>query len=98
MANHFMRALFILGFAATVTSFTEGCATSSSGPVQEVEPGTYTIGVSRGSGVLSGNDALSAAVDKAGEFCHSKGQKFLLKTAVGSSIVFRCVSGDPKPQ
>ena len=47
------------------------------GKVQEVEAGTYSISVSRTTGIATDtNKTLSAAVDKAGEFCHAKGQKF----------------------
>jgi hypothetical protein len=44
------------------------------------------------------NKAISTAVDKAGEFCHAKGQKFMVKSVVGSSVVFRCVSTAPSPE
>ncbi len=88
----------MLAIVAVVTSCLDGCASATVGQVQEAqaEPGTYTIGVSRGSGLVSDtNKALSAAVDKAGAYCHAKGQKLQLKNAVGSNIVFRCVPGDP---
>ena len=70
------------------------------GEVKEVGPGTYSIGVSRalGGGMLQGNEALKATVDKAGEHCHAKGQKLSNARAVDNSIIFRCVSGEPKPQ
>jgi hypothetical protein len=93
-----MRTLFMLTLAAGVASSLEGCASATIGQVQEAqaEPGTYTIGVSKGSGIVSDTTkAISAAVDKAGDYCHKKGQKLLLKSAVGSTIVFRCVAGDP---
>jgi hypothetical protein len=71
------------------------CAGKTSiGKVQEVG-----IGISRASGIATDmNKALSTAVDKAGEFCHAKGQKFLLKSAVGSTVVFRCVATGPSPE
>ena len=42
--------------------------------------------------------AIKHAVDKAGESCHAKWQKFLLKSAVGNSVVFRCVATGPSPE
>lgn len=89
----------MLACAAGVAALLGGCAKASIGNVQEVEAGTYSIGVSRTSGLATdANKTLSAAVDKAGEFCHAKGQKFMLKSAVGSSVVFRCVSTAPSPE
>jgi len=94
-----MRRLFMLACAAGVAASLGGCAKASVGNVQEVEAGTYSVGVSRTSGLATdANKALSAAVDKAGEFCHAKGQKFLLKSAVGSTVVFRCVATAPSPE
>jgi hypothetical protein len=94
-----MRRLFMLACAAGAAAFLGGCAKASVGNVQEVEAGTYSVGVSRTSGLATdANKALSAAVDKAGEFCHAKGQKFLLKSAVGNSVVFRCVATAPTPE
>jgi hypothetical protein len=85
--------LLTLGIVGT------GC-TSQVGEVKEVGPGTYSIGVSRalGGGMLQGNEALKATVDKAGEHCHAKGQKLSNARAVDNKIIFRCVSGEPKPQ
>ena len=89
----------MLACAAGAAAFLGGCAKASVGNVQEVEAGTYSVGVSRTSGIATdANKALSAAVDKAGEFCHAKGQKFLLKSAVGNSVVFRCVATAPTPE
>jgi hypothetical protein len=88
----------MLAFTGLGAGCLGGCASTTAGQVQEAqaEPGTYTIGVSRSSGLVTeSNKALSAAVDKAGAYCHAKGQKFVLKNAVGSNIVFRCVPGDP---
>jgi len=94
-----MRRLFMLACAAGAAAFLGGCAKASVGNVQEVEAGTYSVGVSRTSGIATdANKTLSAAVDKAGEFCHAKGQKFLLKSAVGNSVVFRCVATAPSPE
>jgi hypothetical protein len=96
---HDMKALFMLACAAGVAAFLGGCAKASVGNVQEVEAGTYSVGVSRTSGIATdANKTLSAAVDKAGEFCHAKGQKFLLKSTVGNSVVFRCVATAPSPE
>jgi hypothetical protein len=96
---HDMRRLFMLACAAGVAAFLGGCAKATIGNVQEVETGTYSIGVSKAAGIATdANKALSAAVDKAGEFCHAKGQKFLLKSAVGSTVVFRCVATAPSPE
>ena len=89
----------MLACAAGAAAFLGGCAKASVGNVQEVEAGTYSIGVSRTSGIATdANKTLSAAVDKAGEFCHAKGQKFLLKSALGSTVVFRCVATAPSPE
>jgi hypothetical protein len=96
---HDNRRLFMLACAAGVAVFLGGCAKATIGQVQEVETGTYSIGVSKTAGIATdANKALSAAVDKAGEFCHAKGQKFLLKSAVGSTVVFRCVATAPSPE
>ena len=82
-----------LGLAVCLTAFATACASSGKvGEVQDVGGGTYSIGVSRSLGGMSqNNDALKAAVDKAGEYCHSKGQK-LQVTAAASNITFRCIS------
>ncbi|HEX6831340.1 MAG TPA: hypothetical protein VF090_07335 [Methyloceanibacter sp.] len=96
---HDARTLFTLACAAGAAAFLGGCAKASVGNVQEVEAGTYSVGVSRTSGIATdANKTLSAAVDKAGAFCHAKGQKFLLKSAVGSTVVFRCVATAPTPE
>jgi hypothetical protein len=96
---HDTRTLFTLACAAGAAAFLGGCAKASVGNVQEVEAGTYSVGVSRTSGIATdANKTLSAAVDKAGAFCHAKGQKFLLKSAVGSTVVFRCVATAPTPE
>jgi hypothetical protein len=88
-----------LGLAAGLTAFVTGCASSGKvGEVQDVGGGTYTIGVSRSMGGMSQSaDALKAAADKAGAYCHSKGQK-LQVTGAASKITFRCISEGEMPQ
>ena len=49
-------------------------------------------------GILAGDEALKATVNKAGQHCHAKGQKLWDTRAVDNRIIFRCVSGEPKPQ
>ena len=90
----------IIGFVAYLTTLGTGCTSGPVGEVKEVGPGTYSIGVSRalGGGILQGEEALKATVDKAGEHCHAKGQKLSNARAVDNGIIFRCVSGEPKPQ
>ena len=90
-----------LGVVAYLSTLGTGCTSSGQvGQVKEVGPGTYSIGVSRalGGGMLQGNEALKATVDKAGEHCHAKGQKLSNARAVDNTIIFRCVSGEPMPQ
>jgi hypothetical protein len=95
---HATKMLFMLACAGAA-GLLGGCAKATIGNVQELETGTYSIGVSKAAGIATdSNKALSAAVDKAGEFCHAKGQKFMLKSAVGSSVVFRCVAMAPSPE
>jgi len=62
--------------------------------VQDVGGGNYSIGVNRSSiGGMSQNiDALKTAVDKAGEYCHSKGQKLQVSSSASNNITFRCSS------
>jgi hypothetical protein len=65
----------MLGFLAGITSLAEGCSKATPGQIQEVEPGTYSIGVNRTSSYLTESDkAIATAVDKAGAHCHAKGQ------------------------
>ena len=86
----------MLCLLAGIASLAAGCTAAAPGQVQELEPGTYSIGVNRTSSYLSEtHSALSAAVDKAGAHCHAKGQKFMLKSAVGKTVVFRCVPMNP---
>lgn len=96
MRDDLSRALILLGLLGGVAGLAQGCATSGTAQVQELEPGTYSIGVNRSSSYLSESNAgLTAAVDKAGAHCHAKGQKFLLKSAIGKTVVFRCVPMNP---
>jgi hypothetical protein len=96
MRDDLKRALIMLGFLAGIASLAGGCSKATPGQVQEVEPGTYSIGVSRTSSYITESDkAIATAVDKAGAHCHAKGQKFMLKSAVGMNIVFRCVPMNP---
>jgi len=91
----------IVGIVAYLTTLGTGCTSSGQvGEVKEVGPGSYSIGVSRalGGGILKADEALKATVDKAGEYCHAKGQKLSNARAVDNRITFQCVSGEPKPQ
>ena len=91
-----------LGIAACLAVFAAGCASSGQvGQVQEAGPGTYSIGVrpSHGLGASSqGKKAMDSAVDKAGQYCHAKGEKLLVTTAVGDTINFRCLSDSDATQ
>ena len=79
MRDDLIRALALLGPLAGVGSLTAGCSAATSGQVQELEPGTYSIAVNRTSSYLAeGDKAIATAVDKAGAHCHAKGQKFML--------------------
>ena len=85
---------------AYLTTLGTGCTSSGQdGEVKEVA-GSYSIGVSRtlGGAMLQGDEALKATVDKAGEHCHAKGQKLSNARAIDNRIIFRCDSGEPKPQ
>ena len=96
MPEHVLRTVLILGIALGLAC----CATSRGAQqVQKVEPGTYSIGINRGSTTLlssSDTNTIDEAVDKAGEYCHSKVQKLSVKTAADTSIVFHCVPDDSK--
>jgi hypothetical protein len=90
-----------LGIVAYLAAAATGCtSTGQVGEVREVGQGTYSIGVgsSLGGGILQGDEALKATVDKAGQYCHSKGQKLVVTATVGRTITFRCVSDYSKPQ
>ena len=92
-----VKRTLMLGFLTGVVGLSPGCATpSATGQVQELEPGTYSVGISRTTSYLAeGDKAIASAVDKAGAHCHAKGQKFMLKSAVGKTVVFRCVPMNP---
>jgi hypothetical protein len=88
--------LAIVAYLATAAT---GCTSSGQpGEVKEGGQGTHSISVGRTSGILQGNETLKAAVDKAGEYCHSKGEKLLVTGTVERTITFRCVSGYSKPE
>ena len=96
MRDNLSRAAILLGLLAGVASLIEGCTAAAPGEVQQLEPGTYSIAVNRTSSYLAESDkAIATAVDKAGAHCHAKGQKFMLKSAVGKTVVFRCVPMNP---
>lgn len=73
-----------------------GCASPwQVGPVQEAGQGTYSVGVSpsRGLGASSQDKkAMDTAVDKARQYCHAKGEKLLVTSAVGNTINFQCLA------
>jgi len=87
MRDDVKRAL-MLGVLAGVVGLSPGCATSATGQVQELEPGTYSVGISRTTSYLAEGEQGDRlpAVDKAGAHCHAKGQKFMLKSAVGKTV------------
>ena len=70
-----------------------GCATTSdAGQVKEVSPGTYSIGVAHGSFSVAfgGTEGAKEAVDRAGRFCHAKGQKLVILPDKGKDVTFQC--------
>jgi hypothetical protein len=70
-----------------------GCATTSDvGQVKEVSPGTYSIGLARGSSsvVFGGTEGAKDAVAQAGQFCHEKGQKLVILPNAGRDVTFQC--------
>jgi hypothetical protein len=88
------EARITFGAVAACLTALAGCTSSGQpGQVKEVGQGTYSIGVSRalGSGILQSDEALKATIDKAGEYCHAKGQKLSNTRAVDNTIIFRCV-------
>ena len=91
-----------LGIAAAVLSSRRAARRAGRvGQVQEAGPGTYSIGVrpSHGLGASSQEKkAMDSAVDKAGQYCHAKGEKLLVTTAVGDTINFRCLSDSDATQ
>jgi hypothetical protein len=78
-----------LGIVAYLAAAATGCtSTGQVGEVREVGQGTYSIGVgsSLGGGILQGDEALKATVDKAGEYCHSKGLRLLVTATVERTV------------
>jgi hypothetical protein len=91
-----------LGFATCLATFATGCVTPAVkvGEVQEVDSGSYSMSFSVPPGFGDARRkerAIADAINKAGEYCHSKGQKLSHTRAVGNSVSFRCL-GDPNPQ
>jgi hypothetical protein len=85
------NARIALAVVACLTTFA-GCASSTSvGEVQDIGQGTYRISVGRSSILSHGTEASNAAVDKAGEYCHAKGQKIEVLLNPGNDVTFRCV-------
>ena len=92
-----MRPMFF-GFAIWAACCA-GRSTHTDGQVHEVEPGTFNIGIDRGGATLfsSGDkQTVDEAVRKAGDYCHSEGQKLLVKAVSGNSLVFACTPDDSK--
>jgi hypothetical protein len=89
------NARIALGLMACLPIFA-GCATTTGGQVREVEPGTYSISVSGSSYVMTqGSGAIKETVNKAGEYCHSKGQKlYVLPDTASKEVRFRCLASD----
>ena len=85
-----------LGVAACLTILV-GCAAQSVGQVQELGPGTYSIGVGRSRTLASGAEDMKEAVNKAGEYCLLKGRKLLIVPNPGNDVTFRCVSDEVAP-
>jgi hypothetical protein len=85
-------ARIILALAACATL--AGCVTTAPGQVQEVGSGTYSIAVGRSHALAQSAEDMKIAVDKAGEYCHSKAQKLLVTPSTGNIVTFRCVAPD----
>jgi hypothetical protein len=68
-----------------------GCATTGSSPnqVKELEPGVYSVGI--GHSITQGHSEQDDAVEKAGAYCHAKGQKLAIMPGTSGEIRFRCV-------
>jgi hypothetical protein len=75
-----------------------GCtASSSSDQVRDMGDGTYIVGV-RSKALTEQAQAVGDAVRKAGEFCHTRGQKVQVVTNTGEpDVQFRCVGGIAMP-
>jgi hypothetical protein len=85
-----------LGVAACLLELATGCSRSTTlaGQVQETELGTYSIRIAGTTGIAQGNKAMNDAIDKAGQYCHSKGHKLVVVPNPSQSLItFRC--GDP---
>jgi hypothetical protein len=85
------NARIALAVVACLTTFA-GCSSGSVGEVRDIGQGTYRISVGRSSILSHGTAASNAAVDKAGEYCHSKGQKVEILLSPGNDVTFHCVS------
>jgi len=74
-----------------------GCSTSSStgGQVQELQDGTYSVGV-RSASLGDKTKALNEAVSAAGAYCHARGQKLQIVPDSGDDVRFRC-TGSAEP-
>jgi len=85
-----------LAAMASFAAFAVGCASRGQiGQAQEAGQGAYSIGVSpsRGLGASSQDKkAMDTVVDKAGQYCHAKGEKLLVTSAVGNTINFQCLA------
>jgi hypothetical protein len=67
-----------------------GCATTGSpDQVKELEGGVYSVTVP--SSLTQGHNAQDEAVEKAGEYCHAKGQTLSVMPGPSREIRFRCV-------
>jgi len=91
MSKGWHKAHLILGIVPILA----GCATTTTaevGQVREVAPGTYKIGVASGAGstLFRSHEAADAAIDQAGQYCHSKGQKLLILPTRDKDVAFRC--------
>ena len=83
--------MIIRAYIVCIALVIGGCATSAAGPVKELEPGTYQIGVSSSNSYVNGEtEALSAAVEAAGEYCRAKGQRILIVPTQGREVTFHC--------
>jgi hypothetical protein len=82
------------GMAVGLIALATGCGTSTLGQVQEGELGTYSIHIDRTSGLTQGTAATNAAIDKAGAYCHAKGQKLVIvpNPSSLSVVTFRCAA------
>jgi hypothetical protein len=87
-----------LGVVSCFAIFASGC-TGKVGEVREVGSGVYSIDVRSTGGFLDSSasqKAMFATVDKAGEYCRSKGLKLAEVRSGDNNITFQCISGYPK--